>query len=526
MNTLRYKPEQCDELRKFLTDTPNEVELPSDVFFEIAKLPDNEKLSKLLRKAYTMVAVENEEIVGVAAMDKEGNIGIFCVRGGENRAKATRLLSAALDRRAEKRELSALAVSPTENCSIAFKDYGYAPFDGDGEPNEFLLVKYFEKKIDFPPSSVKTIKLVPSKYISVEGKTSDIPWLLLWLAFFFATLFIIITVARYGSEYFYRKQNDFITIGIVVGIFFLGAVSLFTAYRIRAAKLKKEVLSMRVTNAFVISHAADSFWDLQGEHYYTKSYRSRVPDKTSHSLTYQYYDENMELREAHFSHRYFGRGPYFYKGQELVVACSGEKSYILRRYTVQSCDGGEVRNVEAQPVSTKSLKGYIPLYCVKMYYVFALTFLIAFASVMVIALTLAIITMKGVGSTLGRELLWLLPLIIVGTVMFGLPSLGIFAFILKNKRKYKRILALPDTKVFEGKLVHGGGVYNAKDRLKFYCEYNDGEVKRMRVFRKFTAMLIKDGKFAVKVAVNGSTALVLVEKGKYPDVWSFFLPHY
>ncbi|MDE7394931.1 MAG: hypothetical protein K2M95_02275, partial [Clostridiales bacterium] len=159
MNTERYKVEYVEQVIELLKSTPNPVHLPSDVFFKIGKLfegePDREKLSALLRKTYTVMAIEDEKLVGLAGMDKEGNIGIFAA--SEN-PKAQKLLLNALDRRAEKAEVPQLFVQPFDDARDLFIRQGYEP---QGEGNDCNLVRKITSKdeLDFKPESAKSFTL-------------------------------------------------------------------------------------------------------------------------------------------------------------------------------------------------------------------------------------------------------------------------------------------------------------------------------------------------------------------------------
>lgn len=336
MNTLRYKTEYYDQTVDILKNLPNMVDLPSDIFFDISGQfelgrPDKAKLERLIKRTYTMLAIEDEKVLGLAGMDNEGNIGLFIAREGDGYTKACRLLSNALERRAAKRELPYLFVLQTQKSEQTFLNLGYAPFDnGSGAANDAILAKQIEpeNKIDIKPEQVREIKLNPNKKITVEGKTSIVPAFFLGLASFFLFLLIAITVGKMQAGTLSDVDPSAYTpIAVFVGIFFAAAVALCIAYTVRASRLKREVLSMRVTNGVILSLAAMQQYDPD------ESYRRKTSRYEYVSLTYAYYDENMQRKETHYRHRYYSDYPNLYEGQEIIIAHSGEKSYILHKFT-------------------------------------------------------------------------------------------------------------------------------------------------------------------------------------------------
>ncbi|MDE5548369.1 MAG: hypothetical protein K2J30_05195 [Clostridia bacterium] len=108
----------------------------------------------------------------------------------------------------------------------------------------------------------------------------------------------------------------------MVCVMFAAAVAFVIAYTVRARRLKKEVLSMRITNGVIVSLSTIHDYDSDS-----------APRCAHMSLTYAYYDENMQRKEAHYKHRYYTDDPHFYEGQEIIIAHSGEKSYVLHRCT-------------------------------------------------------------------------------------------------------------------------------------------------------------------------------------------------
>lgn len=108
------------------------------------------------------------------------------------------------------------------------------------------------------------------------------------------------------------------------------AAALFSAYLIRGAKLKRQVLSMTVTNAVITEVITSTYWtyDRDGD---SKRY-------VRLTLHYLYYDENMQPRSGSFAHKYAHSAPDYYEGQEIAIACAGEFNCILCKYTVLSAD--------------------------------------------------------------------------------------------------------------------------------------------------------------------------------------------
>nr|MDE5714520.1 hypothetical protein [Anaeroplasmataceae bacterium] len=535
-NTLKYELKYLDSVLKLLHSTKNLVNLPSDDFFELANLFSNEecdekKIDRVLKKVYTILAIEDNILKGIAIMDKDGSVGVFCVAEDQTQSKTCRLLQNALERYAVKKELTLITLLPVEQACLLFKQFGYEPFDGADEVNEFMLVKKLKNPIQLDLNCVQRINLDFHKPILVEGKTSFFPWFLLMLGSFFAVLYFILFITRFGSVYYYEHQSNYMILGMIIGIFFTVSIVQFVMYCIQIKKLKKEVLSMHITNGIVISHTSDSFWNLKGEHFYTKSYQSRVPTKTKHHVKYMYYDDEMQPCEGNFTHKYMGRGQYFYEGQELIIAFNEKRSYILRKYTIinktSSNDSPQTFKDSEGNIKEHELSNYKPLYSAKMYFMYALSFFVMFMFALIIAFIFAYLLSKDLNVSFGNGFLHLLPLFIFAVLVLGIPSLCFFIFPLYYLKKFKKLLFDKDTKIYQGKLIHGDGKLQSKNGLKFYCEYQEGhEMKKIRVLRKFVAILVKKKRSSVYVLVNHSITMVLIEKGKYPDIISFFFPHY
>lgn len=172
MKTLRYNADYLIKTVYFLQNEPNMVQLSADIFFDVARQfengePDAAKLNKLLSKAYTMLAVDNDELVGVASMDKDGMIGILAVCE-KNRPKICAKLLGALENRAVKRDMPYLFAVQTEQSKPIFISNGYAPFDindegGDETNNQYAKKIKLNEKIDLKPEGVKEFNLNPHK---------------------------------------------------------------------------------------------------------------------------------------------------------------------------------------------------------------------------------------------------------------------------------------------------------------------------------------------------------------------------
>ncbi|MDE7464397.1 MAG: hypothetical protein K2M48_05145, partial [Clostridiales bacterium] len=329
MKTTRYKSEYYAQVAELLRADKNAVDLPSDIFFDIARLFEDEqnnaeKIGKLLSRAYTILAVEDEKVVGISSMDKDGNIGILVAHDGETFSKACRLMMNALYRRAAQKDLPYLFVLPADVENKTFEKFGYLPFDNGvcdkDADNKFMLAKKIEREgaVDMPQESVKRLELDPTKKITVEGKVSVFPAIFFGISCFFLALLVVLTLST--SE----PVSTYVLFYIVFGALFAVALTIFTLYLIRGRQLKKKVLGMHVTNGVIKSLSETATGDENSE--------SIV------HITYVFYDDNMQKRTAEFSHKY-SKGPYFYEGQELVIAYSESESYILTNYTLANNSG-------------------------------------------------------------------------------------------------------------------------------------------------------------------------------------------
>lgn len=293
------------------------------------------ELHTLLSKAYTVIAEEDGELYGLASLDKSGNIGLLYV-SGENFKRTAKLLVRALERVANKKGVGQISVLPSEEAVKIFKECGYSKSTaagkniGEGGELYYKTVVPEKPPIDFPPEKVKRFTLDARKPVKIEGKLSILPALFLGIACFFAILLTILGVAaKKGSPNVYGAENIPL-FAVIIGIMFAAALALFSAYLIRGAKLKRQVLSMTVTNAVVTEVITSTYWayDRDGD-------SERYVRLTLH---YLYYDENMQPRGGSFIHKYAHSAPDYYEGQEIVIACSGEFNYILCKYTILNAD--------------------------------------------------------------------------------------------------------------------------------------------------------------------------------------------
>ncbi|MDE7395230.1 MAG: hypothetical protein K2M95_03820, partial [Clostridiales bacterium] len=365
--------------------------------------------------------------------------------------------------------------------------------------------------------------LDPNRPIVVEGKQSVFPFFLFGIACFFVFLLVTLTVTKYRNA-FAENDRNYIVIFIAVTVLFCAALGILIGYFIRRANLKKEVLSMRITNGCITSLATEKTRDSEDGHF-TNSTRQAAYTRVF--IKYAFYDENGTLREEEYTHRYQFSGPYFYEGQELIIAHSREKSYILNKYTILDAPEPEEEAHEdvfelTKSVSAKRLSAYVPIKAAKIYYGYALCYLCGFAILFAFFFTFGIITAKYTHRPLFGQ--------IAHQLLFGSPFLIIFGGLtiyaisipLIEKSKYKKLLTSPDAKCTHGKIVHADKTYKNDNKMRFYCKFSDGTEKRsVLVPYRSASNLVKSGNTSVLVLFNKTAAVVLVKKGVYPDRFSF-----
>lgn len=519
MNIIRYKTEYLEQVISLLKDTPNGVHLPSDVFKKIGKQfenePNRESLDKLLKKAYTALAIENETLVGMAGMDKDGNIGIFAVIN----SKAYKRLLDTLYRRADKTEIPHLFVQPFEDYTDIFTKHGYKQMN-EGDDLNLIKETAIKERLDLKPEDAKSIELDPHEAIIVEGKRSVLPFFFFGMNCFFMLILTVLSVTKYRNA-FAEHNKSYITIFAVLSMFVI-ALAIFIGYFVRQARLKQQVLSMRVTNGMITS-----FTKLMTRDRYEGNF-ARQTGQAAYTLvfiTYVYYDENMVKREGEFTHRYRFSGPYFYEGQQLVIAYSADKSYILNKYTIANAqDELDEKNNPSdviEAVSASKLSAYVPIKATKLYYGHAIGYLIGFVITLVFFLIMGIAIAHSTKRPMLNEIL--------SELLFGMPFydiLGGFAVYsvaipTTAKRKYRKLLENPNARCTQGKIVHADKTYKSDNKMRFYCEFYDGKQKRsVRVPFRSASNLVRHNKTTAMVVFDETDATVLVRKGVYPDVFT------
>ncbi len=537
MKTIRYKSEYFTQTVELLKNAKNTVNLQSDDFYKIAELFENaqeneEKLNKLFSKAYTVLALENDIPVGIASMDKDGCVGIFAASEGETFSKACRLLSGDLDRRAAKKELSMLSVFPADGNANLFLGLKYETFDAAsgkfGVADDFMLAKKIKLK-DKPDLSFdksKRLVLDPSKKITVEGKASSFPAVFFGLACFFVLLLTVITVTTYDESQF----KKFLTFFIIIGLVFAAATGLLIAYLIRGAKLKKKVLSMNVTNGIITGQTGDVIRVRDDGR--TTSEFGKIKC-TYVDIFYVFYDANGQRREAHFHHKYNGKSPFFYEGQELVIAYNESESFILRKYTLVGNADDKQNGAAAERdcgedeatdyADSAELSKYVPINGVKRYYVYSASFAAAVVIAFIAALILGIFFAANSDYTYGEALLNFWPFLLFVFVAFGTPA-AVFAIIpARANSKYKQLIRQPYVGICDGKLVQSTPTYRSYIKLKFFCEYKaDGKIRKISVPKIIAGAMLKKGYYDVKVLHKKSKVNLVVKKGKLPHLLKRF----
>ncbi len=507
MNTARYNKGDLKSAQALLESAENRVFAPQ---YYLGKA----ELHTLLSKAYTVIAEEDGALYGLASMDKSGNLGLLYV-SGENFKRTAKLLVRALERLAGKKGVAKISVVPSEDTVKIFKECGYLKADAGKnleESNE-LYYKVIEKEkppVDFPPERVKRFTLDRRKPIKIEGKVSAFPAIFFGIACFFIILLTILGIAaKNGSANVYGAEN-IPMFAVVFGMLFAAALAIFIAYNVRGVRLKKQVLSMTVTNAVVTGVTSDTYWahDSDGE-------RERY---VRLFLYYSYYDEDMQLREGRFESKYKNRAPYFYEGQELVVACSGELNYILRKYTLLSGDGGteeaEVnKSVPEKPKRVSNPLAYAPIAERRIYYIISAVVFGMLAVTVGAVCFFEYLAAVQTSGTFWNEIKFALPFIAFAVVTLGGIAAFYLALPLAARAKYKRILKT-DAKFAAGRLLCADKTYRDGNKNAFYCEYttDGGEKKRVRIMAIHVADRVKHGRTEVTVAYNGATEVVLDKK--------------
>lgn len=545
MNTIKYGLEHIDGVEGLLRRENNRVDLPSDVYFDIARLmseeqTDKQKLHKSIAKTYSVLAFENDELVGFASMDKEGNAGILVTASGEYSDKAAKSLLKALERRAAKKELPRIFVLQTTESDEFFRKNGYAPMENPSGygVNEAILVKEIAPKDKFTitPDRVRKIKLDPSKPIKVEEKIVMFPKLFLGIACFFVVLLTIISVAEYvKSGSLDSKFNIFF---IVVGVIFAAALALFIAYMMRGARVKREILEqMDVTNGVVTEVTVHTR--------YVRDSDGNSDRREDVGVYYVFYDGDIK-REGSFTRTYNHFNSQFFKGQEVVIAYNEDKSYLLTKYTIldempaktnadrsvsvaeeESEEGAEVSEIESakQDKNGKTprarrindISEYMPVKESKMFYLTAIIFFCMCAVTAGSILIMLVVSSANSGisfaTLLGNSALFL----IIAPAMLGVIGLVYLLIPLSARLKFKALLKT-DYVAVKGELVCSETTYRGNESPSYECKYvdTDGDTHVIKISGTFVRRRVQEGKTDVIVAYNYKTAMVLVKKYKLP----------
>ena len=351
MNTSRYGKSDFVGVKALLWEADNAVSPTAyyEAVMQIAEAdgelskreddtvnaPADKKLHKLLTQAHTVVAYEEGELFGLASMDKEGDLGLLCVRG-ENSKKTTKLLIRALERQANKKGVAKISAAPQESAAKAFKECGYACSEQERKEFDEWMDALFVKRLaeekqplNFPPERAKRIVLDGRKPIIIEGFDMAFPGIFFGIACFFALLLTVLGVAAKNGGNVYGAENIPL-LAIIVGARFFIALGVLIAYIVRGQSIKKRVLSGKVTNGFITDVAYDEYWTYEKE-----SSGARRERHVRASLTFVYYDENLNLQTGHFVSKYQHAAPDFCYAQEVAVAYSDGWCYLLRKYTVR-----------------------------------------------------------------------------------------------------------------------------------------------------------------------------------------------
>ena len=278
---------------------------------------------------------------------------------------------------------------------------------------------------------------------------------------------------------------------------------------------------MRVTNGVITSFATLLTRNRDDGHFATPI---NFPEYTRVFITYEFYDENMVKRTEKYTHRYRFSGPYFYEGQKLIIACSEDKSYILHKYTILNPSEEEEEEIDLSKISvtSKRLVEFVPIKATKMYYGHALSYLCGLGVTFLLYVILSILeansAARPIFKVLFENFLFWLPFFVI----FMAFSLYTISITMIEKRKYRKLLASPDVQCTVGKIVHRDKTFKSDNKMRFYCQFNDGKEKRsVKVPYRSSSNLVKWGKTKVLVVYNRTEAVVLVKRGEYPDKFVF-----
>ncbi|MDE7337630.1 MAG: GNAT family N-acetyltransferase, partial [Clostridia bacterium] len=485
MNVSKYVKEDAGVALALIEQSENLVDAPVDYFIAKSRrtqteTSDSERIGGTLARKYTVLAREGEQVIGLASMDNEGNVGLLIVGEGENTDKVASALLRALERRAEKREIPHIIVLSTSKSEDILQRRGFVAYDNSEDSNgESLMVKEIVSKDEFSlsPEKVKRLDLDSSKPVKVEGKTSALPAVLLGIACFFVILLVILSVANYQNYAAADALKKLLPFILIVGAIFIAAVVIFTLYVVRGKSLKKEILSMSVTNAMI---ASDIITTQSGRRKRNGRYEYAFCEV---SFTYVFYDKNMKKRSDKFRYKYQNSAPYFYKGQELVVAYSEDKSYLLRKYTLATF-GDSLLNTEKaisdapladEDIGRSELSGikaedYVPLEAQGKYALYPICVFLMWCVAIVATCILNYSFSKQSGKSFWDVSLPIALFAVVATVtLLGVAVFSAFP-LLRAWINYKK-LRQKKVRFAQGKLICQDSVYSSNNKNVFFCVY-------------------------------------------------------
>lgn len=551
MNTAKYSKYSLNEATALLKEAENAV-FPTEYYSGLADLlvqnaapldkaesaegvintPSAKKLNALFTKSYTVIAREDGELYGLASMDKQGNVGLLYVKG-DSAKKTAKLLIRALERLAAKKDVKEMKAVPRESTAKVFKECDYAPrgeagksLEGYGSVPLFKSIRPEKQPVDFPPECAKKIVLDGRKPIREERGDGIFPYLFFGIACFFVLLLIFIILVDKGNV----DVNALIIISVMVGIIFIAATAIMVSYSVRLHRFKMRVLAGSVTNGVITDIGYDEHW--------THSSSGEDSEKIINvDFTYVYYDEHLNLCTGNFTSRYKNKAPYFYYGQEVIVAYSFGWSCILSKYTILEESGGRVPPVEegvgekeveqdvtelsgprenyrisGKPKDIKDPWAYVPVAARKRFFVAGFAILGMLAVLWVTMLFFNVLAARQTFTPLYKQVVDMLPFTAPVTVILGAISCASLIPAFGAKRKYKNMLET-DVTFVEGKLVCVDKTYKSDNKNRFCCVYkNDrGEICKIPLSGRSVFDLVRYGATKALVAYNQSGEVVLVD---------------
>lgn len=528
MNVSKYVKEDEPSAIALIEESGNLLDTPSN-FFAVKSgrsrtaMSDNERLAATLSRKYTVLAREDEQVVGLASMDNDGNIGLLIVDENGNKEKIASALLRALERRAEKRELEHLtALSTSESEDILLKR-GFVSYDNnDSADGESFMVKEIvaKNKDGFSADKVQKLRLDSTKAVTVEGKSSIFPYVLLFIGCLFAILLIVLSIVNYRDTAPDEAVKKLLPFIIVAGGIFIASVVWFILYTVKKINFKKEILSMEITNGMIVSDIST-----------LKSGRRRRNGRIEYafhevSFTYVYYDGDMKQHSEQFKHKYQNSAPYFYKGQEVVVAYSKEKSYLLKKFTL--ADSAESllntqkaisksilteEDIDSSPVTNINPNDYMPLQAQQKYVFFPLYIFLVWCVVAVAIVVFNYSVSKQTGKSIWDVSLPFALFAVFATVILWTVCIISALPLLRAHINYKK-LRQKGVKFTQGKLICQDKTYGSSNKNTFLCVYKtaNGEKKQIKIPRFFAQDKVKKDDTNVIVAYDETVAVALIPK--------------